>query len=422
MGRTGMIRRIQIENFKSLADVTVDLGPFTVLIGKNGAGKSAFLQALEVLSWLIRHKSINETFDREGVTFSELVSLKAQTKRIVWRCEVDVSLSGRAASAQLDYVVSIGKRRHVHVGVELAKLVEDRGASLAELMGTGRPCLGRRSSQIAIAEEGENRLKYEGAVIAHSLLQEVWDQTFLFGEEFPILGALAAELAGFRHFQIWGPESLRLNSKGKAGLLGEKGQDLPSVIAELKARRDEHGSYRQLLKEMQTVYPWLDEIEVRHLPGGDFGLSFVERAGETNKKRLKYSPAQVSDGFLRLLALTTLKYQTDSVPVLGYEEPENGLHPQVLEESVRRLRDIAKSGTQVIVTTHSPYLLDYLMEAEDDDLQPELRVVVRGDDGATKILPADKERLAEAKAQGIGAGELWTLLVDELQLVGGNSR
>jgi hypothetical protein len=130
----------------------------------------------------------------------------------------------------------------------------------------------------------------------------------------------------------------------------------------------------------------------------------------------------VSDGFLRLLALTTLKYQSGSVSVLGYEEPENGMHPGMLRESVNRLRDIAARGTQVIVTTHSPFLLQYMLsEQYGADPQSELKLVWRDPDGCTNIAPPDVDSLVRARKQGIGIGELWGLLLDEKSFAGRGS-
>jgi predicted ATPase len=409
-----MIRQIFIANFKSLANVSVSLGAFTVLIGRNGAGKSAFLQALSVLSWLVRYKSINETFLRDKVSFNDLVSLKAHTRKIIWDCDVEVATGGEAP-VMMNYKAAIGKRHYVHVDVEVAR--PSTCAGWIEAVKSKLPALGRNSRQFASAQEGTEELEYKGAVIAHSLLQEVGEQTLFGKAKFPVLGALARELAGFRHYQIWGPESLRDESSGRETTLSERGQNLPSVIADLKARRSELDSYDRLLAEMRSAYPWLDDIEVRHFPAGEVGLVFLERPNAGSKRRLKYLPSQVSDGFLRLLALTALRYQRGKVSILGYEEPENGLHPQLLEQCVGQLRKIAEAGTQVIVTTHSPYLLDYLMDTAEGQPKADLKVVVRGKDGATKILPVSEKKLAEARAQGIRAGELWSLLVDERELV-----
>ncbi len=82
---------------------------------------------------------------------------------------------------------------------------------------------------------------------------------------------------------------------------------------------------------------------------------------------------------------------------------------------MRHLKDIARNGTQVIVTTHSPYLLNYLLE---DKAVPkaELRLVIRGEDGKTIISKPDPAKLKKARAQGFGIGELWGMLLNEKAL------
>src|SRR5205814_2448496 len=72
-----------------------------------------------------------------------------------------------------------------------------------------------------------------------------------------------------------------------------------------------------------------------------------------------------------LLGLLAIKYQSVPLALLGYEEPENGLHPSALDDCMRHLKGIARNGTQVIVTTHSPYLLNYLLE---DEAEPKAEI------------------------------------------------
>ena len=67
-----VIDRILIRNFKSLHEVAVELGPFTVLVCKNGAGKTSFLQALQMVSWLVRFRSINDALEKHELSYGQL--------------------------------------------------------------------------------------------------------------------------------------------------------------------------------------------------------------------------------------------------------------------------------------------------------------------------------------------------------------
>jgi len=404
-----MITRIHIRNFKSLQDVTVDLGPFTVLIGQNGAGKSSFLQALSLLGWLVSHRSINDALQDNGLTYNELVYLRAPSSRMVWELDIEVHdprQPDRLVKARVH--VSLAKRRYAYVSTEL---VQPADLPPEDAAAAGQFWIGRVGKKIVVAREGPNRLEYRNVTLPHSVLLDVC----LRPTEFPVLSAIAREISGFMHYEIWGPESLRRPSAGTATALAERGQNLPSVLHSLRNARPEE--YGRLMEEVRGAYAWLDAIEIRRLGEGQFALSFLEKTADKRRRRVRYQPSQVSDGFLRYLALTTLRHQANGISILGYEEPENGMHPGMLQRSVETLRQVSSGGTQVIITTHSPFLLQFLLSANSGgDPERELRLVWRGADGKTEIRPPNKRILAKAQAQGVGVGELWSMLLDERRL------
>src|SRR5260370_25954324 len=84
-----MFRYIAIKNFKSLADTSAELGMFTVLVGANGAGKSSFLQAIELFSWTVQYESINDALLAHHVDFRDLVYLRSRTATIEFEAELE---------------------------------------------------------------------------------------------------------------------------------------------------------------------------------------------------------------------------------------------------------------------------------------------------------------------------------------------
>jgi len=401
-----MIKHIRIRNFKSLHDVSVGLDPFTVLVGRNGAGKTSFLQALQMLGWLVRHRSINDALESHNLGYNELVYLRSGDSKIQWDVEMSIP-DPHDPEHHLDIQVSMGlaKRRHVYVTGEV---VVRAGVNFFTSSFEEDGFYVLRKGRQTLASEADNGISYTNVTLPHSILLDVREQR----DKFPVLGAVAEELAGILHYEIWGPERLRESSTGASAILSEHGQNLPSVLWALRQKHPQ--GFKNLVRELQQAYRWLDSIEFRHLAQGEYGLSFLEKAPGKKKRRIRYQPSQVSDGFLRLLALTALKYQPGEVSLVGYEEPENGMHPGMLQESVVRLRDVAQRGTQVIVTTHSPFLLqDLLSEDVGGNAATELRLVWRDQAGRTQIHPARKETLEEARSQGIGIAELWGMLLDE---------
>ncbi len=405
-----MINYITIQNFKSLHDVTVELGPFTVLVGKNGAGKSSFLQALQMLSWLVRYRSINDALEDHELSYGELVHLRASSSKMDLFVRTTIpDPTDASLSVTADMSIILAKRRHVHVKSEFCLPGEFLGRSLDDAIEHGRFFSGRSGRAIMVARENGHLISYKNVSLPHSILLDVAERA----EEFPVLSAIANELASFMHYEIWGPEFLRQASAGNAAVLAERGQNLPSVLHDIRDKRPEE--FQRLIAEVRRSYPWLDAMEFRRLGERRFALSFLEQTTDKRKRRVRYQPSQVSDGFLRLLALTTLKYQAGRPGIIGFEEPENGMHPGMLQEAVMRLRDVAARGTQVIITTHSPFLLQYLLSEESGgNAEEELRLVWRSEkDGRTVIRPPKKELLAKARKQGIGIGELWSMLLDE---------
>ncbi len=401
-----MIKRVRIQNFKSLQDVDVHLSPFTVLIGQNGAGKSSFLQALQVLSWLFQYASVNDALVENDLTYNELVHLRAASKTIGW--DVDITVPGIGeAGKDVRAVLKLAKRKHVHVSSE--GIGPKRFFQHLDPIRT--PFGAVREGRRMAAWEGTDVIIHENVTLPHSILLDARRQP----DRYPALTAIADELAGFVHYEIWGPDFLRRSSEGGAGHLSERGENLPSVLHSLRTKHLDR--FTALVSELQQSYEWLDSIEIRKIGARGFGLSFLEKATDKRRRRVRYAPSQVSDGFLRLLALTTLKYQREQVSAVGYEEPENGMHPAMLEESVKRLRDVAAQGTQVIVTTHSPFMLQHLLaEREQQKVADELRLVWRGADGKTIIRPPSVKLLSDAREQGIGVGELWAMLLAEQQM------
>ena len=408
-----MFQRIAVTNFKSLADVCVDLGPFTVLVGNNGSGKSSFLQAIELASWAVKYESLNEALAVHHIDFRDLVYLRSPRVAITFSAVVDASDSGPSFPKHTAHVaMKIAKRRYVYLAREL---ILQYGSTIAT-----SPFSIDGGPSIRVAKEMPGaEIKYENVSLGHSLLRDVLLARDA-EKNFPALRRVAGHFMGYVHYEIWGPEKLRNSSNLKSvGLwepdqtgLGKSGENLPALLRTIRDGPEDN--WLGLLKELRNAYPNIRDIVFRRgLEKRELGLLFVEDS-PGSEANLVYRPSQMSDGFLRILALLAIKYQPTPLALLGYEEPENGLHPSALIDCVRHLKDVVRKGTQVIVTTHSPYLLNYLLEDEAEP-RAELRLVLRKK-GKTTISKPDPEKIDRARRQGFGVGELWGMLLNEKDL------
>jgi len=115
----------------------------------------------------------------------------------------------------------------------------------------------------------------------------------------------------------------------------------------------------KLVKRIKSLFPTVSEISI--MGGRNWGWQSL-RLHETNGQNVIFNSQQMSDGILRLLAVTSLLYLDRISSVITLEEPENGVHPQLIREVVQILRELAlrkpPNHCQVFFTTHSPYILD----------------------------------------------------------------
>lgn len=409
-----MFQQIEIKNFKSLADTKTDLGQFTVLVGHNGSGKSSFLQAIELASWAVRFPSINDALQLNNIEFRDLVYLRAARVAIEFNAELSIPQIDRVPE-RVRVELELAKRRYVYVANELVLPVEPEIENLR---------YGVQSTQrkrVAFEKPGEP-ISHDNVSLGHSVLLDV-HRSRSAGERFPILSEVARHFVDYVHYEIWGPENLRNPTRPRKGRslipsfgtdrLAKDGGDLPGLLHRI---RQDESKWIDLRNDLQEAYPRIEEIHFkRGLERGELGLLFVERSPASSRP-LVYRPSQMSDGFLRILALLAIKHQPKPLALLGYEEPENGLHPTALDDCMRHLKAIARNGTQVIVTTHSPYLLNHILEDEAEP-RAELRLVFRDQKtGKTTIAPPDPEKVERARRQGFGIGELWGMLLDEKEL------
>ena len=407
---------------------------FNVFIGNNGAGKSSFFRALSFLRDLVRHDSINTALDMQGATFADLVNLRAQEKAIKFQCRVQKEPLDKAdASFDADVRIVVKKRKFLYIDSESVLPWDRRGIELeseSDLEDLPYGIYRFRRTMIA-HEKGYDSIHYSNAVVAHSLLRDVLRHHHLLRladkqPRFPALSYIARNINSYRHFEIWGPGPLRLPSKqlgAPSRYMSEDGQGLASTLFSL--RRLDRDKFDLLLDEMQHAYPWLNEIEFRRYPDSSLGLSFAEKSGLPASSRnhgrsystKKYNSNQVSDGFLRFLALATVKYTANRSWIIAYEEPENGLHPSLIGRTAKMLRQIAESGTQVLVSTHSPMFVSEVFAAQSaEQVANELRLVRRHEQGDTTISSVDVKKIEETMSHGLSVGDMWSMLLDEKYL------
>jgi hypothetical protein len=203
------------------------------------------------------------------------------------------------------------------------------------------------------------------------------------------------------------PEAIKeLQSPDAGDLLHSDGGNLASVVARLSSERPE--TMERIRTYLTTIIPEITRLE-RVALGPKETLQFWQRV-EGAEHPWRFYASSMSDGTLRalgaLVAVMQITRGTHPVRLVGIEEPETALHPAAAGALVDALRE-ASSQTQILVTSHSPDLLDQI------DLDRDGLLVVVAPEGTTRIAPADAASMEALRRHLYSPGEL--LRMDQLQ-------
>ncbi|MCA9623280.1 MAG: AAA family ATPase [Myxococcales bacterium] len=373
-----MISRFGVRNFKCLRDVSVQLAPLTILIGPNDSGKTSVLQALRYFAQ--RAASTSPSGDQE---------------RVRTRGVDDMSFSANGSIDDVPFQYELGYRL-ANPSVEVLRATDRNGSA------TGF----KREGNIVV-----HVLSNGGFTTRHPKLSylSTWDD-----------GAGRQVISALKTSEVYRLDPARLAEASSpadaAEYLKRDGRNLAGVLDRMFTGVDA-GARGAIEKELGEFLPLLRGvslkaedlvIENRIYQGAKKVLQFLLEG--PNGALASYDAAAVSDGAAIMTAYLTLAFDSDP-SILLIEEPENGLHPRLIEGVVQLLRRLTQSGPgraprQVIVTTHSPLVLRY---AERE----EVRIVTRDSRAGTSVRPISDHPEILDVLEDFGIGDAWFMFGEE---------
>jgi predicted ATPase len=378
-----IIRRLAVKNFRSLADVEVELQPLTVLVGPNGSGKSNLVDVLRFVRDAIARGLDSAILDRGG-----LGSLRRWVGRgkppdiqidltIVgptWQGDYGFALTGdrgqghRVKWERLRFVA--GQEKDVHIEFKRGKLVAAKGFVDAPQGNALLEQMTELSSRYLVAFDASRYFRVEGGMTANF----VNDMSFY--AIFP--NVLRAPQPLFHPYP-----------------LEESGMNLASVLRDVE-KGNGGTTHEALCAALQRVVPEVDRYSVAEA-GSYLVTKLHHRTSGGGGAGPAFELARESDGTLRMLGILTALYQEPPRSLLAIEEPEWAVHPGALSLLVDVLRE-ASLRSQVIVTTHSPDLIA--------DVPADALVVVEKEDGVTRAGPVSVGQREAITDKLFDAGEL----------------
>ena len=375
------IERIQLKNLLSFGPDTeaLELRPLNVLIGSNGSGKSNLIEAIGLLKATPRDLTVPI---REGGGIRDWI----------WRGDpraltayIEVIIDNPRGSSALRYRLGFAERGQQFELTE--ERIENKEKDLFHSMPYYELQYGRAT--LSYGGEKQHQLHLEEIDPQQSILAQRKDPdqypelTWL-GETFDRM-RLYRESSFGRRTPPRQPQPADLPND----FLLEDGRNLGLVLNRLKREPEVKV---QILETMRQLYEGVIDLDVS-IEGGTVQVFAQEGS-------IMVPATRLSDGTLRFLCLLSILCHPNPPPLVCIEEPELGLHPDVLPVLGDLLR-AASQRCQLIVTTHSDMLVDTLTDT------PESVVVCEKHDGKTEMHRLDKADLTEWLNR-YSLGDLWT--------------
>ena len=401
-----MLASFALENFRSYREASLALGPLTVLIGANAAGKSNAIEALRLLSWIaagnklggMRHslqdkeRALRGTIGDLGFRKVRTFTLSCETSAFDWR----------------SYSVTLNIREdgELHIsGERVTGLGYSSSAPLFEVVTPSTGALG----DIVVAYNNFARGGKKPHIICNdqtAVLCQLMSSARFYGthrkaqREIPETTRRFHQQLSTITFLDPRPSLMRGYSFKSEQRLTESGDNLSGVLYNLCQDEDSKGQVLEFIRA-------LPEQDIRELgfietPRGEVMVALTETFGGSTTR---YDATLLSDGTLRVLAIAAaiLAAPGDLVVI---EEIDNGVHPSRAAQLLDQISRIAKNkNLRVLISSHNPALLDAL----PDDAVPHAVFCYRDrDDGSSRLVRlADIPDYPELIAQG-SVGHLMT--------------
>jgi predicted ATPase len=374
-----MIAQIEARSYRCLRYVRQHIGPFQVLIGPNASGKSTLLDVVAFLADLVREK--------EGVA-AAVASRAPDVRDLCWMRRGDsFELAIEAAIPENLRTHKNGNTARVRYEVRVGLLPETREVSLLaevlwlkpETSTEGNGAAFQRTlfpedmtpPETIVTSAGKrtppgwrrvvNKVTESGNDYFRSETSD-WNNLFRLGPRRSALANLPEDeekfpiSIWFRRSLLEGVQRLALNSEalrrpsrpGSPRQFQPDGSNLPRVVNDLYERAPDR--LQEWIAHVGTALPDLRNIRTVERPEDRHRYLVLDY--DTG---LQAPSWLVSDGTLRLLALTILAYLPDLAGAYLIEEPENGIHPRAVETVLQSLSSVY--GAQVLLATHSPVIL-----------------------------------------------------------------
>jgi predicted ATPase len=376
-----MITRVEASGYRCLREVSQELQPYQILVGPNGSGKSAFLDVIAFLGDVVS-LGLKEAVRNRTKNFHDLVWGRTESS---FRLAIEAARPDASEAGRIRYEITA----KIDANDDEIVIASER-LTVCDAAGQPLPVITRNGKQASLSAEGV------GAGFTWELRPSYSSLT--------TLGTLAIDKPVFRsaawlnnllqdHVRTVALDNRLLRAPSPPGAGRPNvydGSNLAHLVAQVQASSPE--SFKAWVEHVQTAIADIVGIRTVSRPEDKHRYLMIHYAGGVEVPQW-----MVSDGTLRLLALTLLAYLPGVQGVYLVEEPEVGVHPTAIETIIQSLSSVYEG--QVLVTSHSPIVLS--MPRPD-----QLLCFQKAQDGTT-ILPGSEHPLLRQWKSGVNLSDLF---------------
>lgn len=373
-----MIRKVFVQNFRSVRALTLEFTGFDCLVGPNNSGKSNLFDVFSFLADTVRSGLPSALAARDSRKVRHYAA--PESEPTILEVAVDVPLS--LGYSHVEYTI----------GFHTDPTVLDREI----LNGFAEP--GRATTLLSYQREptgtGIYRRKGAGETQLATMSDLVTRQQGATGDARPILDYVNRYLSRFRRYRFV-PDLLKHEGQAtRADELASDGGNFASYL--LTIHSGHRGHFGRIEEQLRKSFPNVEELVTPMSPTrpGSTEVGIRERWFQRTA-----SGAQLSDGLAGFIAYLAVLYGPEEPTLIIFEEPENHIHPRLMEKLVEMLRGASKDQ-QLLLSTHSVPLINRL------DLK-DLVLVERGTDGGTTARRVKEKVDLEAALKDWALGEAY---------------
>lgn len=336
-----MIRRLHIQNYKSLFDVSLEVGRFNLFIGENGSGKSNLLEAMTFAAASAANKLDNEFLNSRGIRVTEpkLMRSAFEEKNLNDEIRISFNFENSSTSYILNNKNSVYSKWFRIIDVSLTLAVQ---------------------SGIEISLDEQLKLE-EKRILDEKRREEIIKNEIL-----------------LKDFVIFSPENSALRNFSKEGQIEPLGINGEGLLKLLKVTQAESPELIEEIDSCLQLFGWYEKMEIPTDLYSEEKITIIDRY-----LKIAFDQRSANEGFLFILFYITLMVSQYTPKIFAIDNIDTSLNPKLCTRLIIELTRLAeKYDKQVFITTHNPAILDGI-DLNDDEQR--LFVVSRNRQGHTRF-------------------------------------